>query len=763
MEAKDSPRMGASVGKVVKNIGLGLGIAAAGLVTGGAAWLAGASVFSAVSAAATVGLMGAQYAFSRNGSSASPWLALAQAQMDQQNAANAAAAAAKTQHPAPIKKTIRQSDVPRCFIFGRIKTAGSYFFYETDLVVNKAVSPATFNALNLYQGIYICDGPIDGFDAVLCDDEAFTPGSTGDGRVANSLDGNDNVYVPIDGMKFIRTNFSTVSTTTYTPRQEQQYTCDGWVNHPMDSWPYYYSSCDAGYSWKWVTVYDATTTTALVELNIKDASCVAFEPAYGSKNGYSSYILNTLMPAYSSPATSGLWGPEYLGKGITCLYTFASNNPGGTSNRLKYFPNAWPEWSTVVRGARVYDPRMAYQTYIDNQDGSWSLYNVSWKWSENPALIAAHFVSWLIENKMTAITGVDWESIIVAADDCDALSKTTKNYFGSGQETYEKFARINCVYYFDTPPRDFLSNVMASCDGTYSIDQDGRFTMWIGKWEEPAVIFDETDISGFTEDFVEAASEAINEFHITYTEPRQGYQKYEAATYVDAESQEMVGKRISSISFDMVPSADQAYRLAQRHARRINGKKKLNITLGPRGMLAIKQRVVGIYAPNFGLSGTWRIESLTPDGSLRQWQATLREIDKDVFSDDKPPIDPVTSLKIVSLTSISAPTALIVSTDKDDRQGAYVKVTADVNSYDNVGGDSYILESGLVQEQTLDLDGRYSIDGAVTWKPFTINLSRNTVRTPYLPSGTVVVAQMRYVGLNGQTSAWADPLTITVP
>jgi hypothetical protein len=745
------------LGKVIGKVAAGIGIAAAGLATGGLAWAAGASVFGAVSAAASVGMMGAQYLMGGGGGGAASWLPFILAQQQ----ASSQAAAPQAPPPVPLKKTIRQSDVPRCFIFGRTKTAGSYFFYETDLVVNKSVTPNTFDALNLYQGIYICDGMIDGFDAVLCDDEAFTAGSTGDGRPGNSLDGDNNVFVPLSGTKYIRSNFSTVTTTTSYVTLEYQYTCDeyGWVS----TGPYTgYSYCKRA-SWKWVPVTNTISTTSLVELLIKDASCVAFEPVYGSEEGYSSYILNQLMPSYSGAATAGLWGNNYLGKGISCLYTFASNNPGGTSNRLKYFPNAWPEWSVVVRGARVYDPRKPSHEYIDPKTERWTLFNITWEYSDNPALIAGHFVSWLIENNMTAITGVDWDAIALAANDCDELKETTKNNLGGGNTTYEPFARISGVYYFNSSPRDFLSNIMASCDGTYGIDKDGRFTMWIGKWEDPAVIFDEKDISSFTEEFVEAASEAINEFHITYTEPRQGYQKFEAPVWVDTDSQLAVGKKISSISFDMVPSANQAYRLAQRHARRINGKKKVTVTLGPRGMLAIKQRVIGLDAPNFGLSGTWRVEALTPDGSLRQWQATLREIDVGVFADDKPPIDPVTSLKIVALTTIDPPSVINVTTVRDGLNGGYIKTSVDVNSYDAINGNSYIFENGLQQEQTLDVDAQYSIDGGVTFIPYTISLDRSTLRTPYLRTGTVVITQMRYVGLNGQASSWTDPLSITVP
>ncbi len=740
------------MGKVIGKVAAGLGIAAAGLATGGLAWAAGASVFGAVSAAASVGLMGAQYLMGGGSSSAASWLPFMLAQQQ----ASSQSAAPKSQPPVPLKKTIRQSDVPRCFIFGRTKTAGSYFFYETDMVVTTTAGAPDVKALNLYQGIYLCDGPIDGFDTVLCDDEALDVGSTGDGKLSDSLDGDNNVFIPRSGTKYIRTNTTLITTTTtwnewvYGPVCVEYKWVDwvGWVCQKSEN------------QWHWEA--RSSSTTALQQININQSSCIAFEPVVGSEDGYQSYILNRLMLDYSGSVLSGFWGDKHTGKGITCLYTFCSNNPGGTSNRLKYFPNGWPEWAAVVRGARVYDPRDARQTYLDPKNNRWSIYNVTWKWTENPALIAAHFISWLIEEETTSITGVDWESIIVAANDCDILKPTTQNYFGGG-ESYEPFARVSGVYYFNTSPREFLSNIMASCDGTYGIDKNGRFTMWIGKWEDPSVIFDETDISSFTEEFVEAASEAINEFHITYTEPRQGYQKFEAPTWIDNDSQLAVGKRINSISFDMVPSANQAYRLAQRHARRINGKKKLTVTLGPRGMLAIKQRVVGLDAPNFGLSGTWRVESLTPDGSLRQWQATLREIDRDVFADDKPSIDPITKVKVVAQNSIAAPLYYSATPTSSGSGLGHVIISVDVNTYDATGDALFIFEQAFFQDQTLGFDAQYSIGGGGTWNAVNIMVSRNTLQTPDLMTGTSVSVRTRWVSLNGSVSAWSEIKTVVIP
>ena len=110
------------------------------------------------------------------------------------------------------------------------------------------------------------------------------------------------------------------------------------------------------------------------------------------------------------------WSTSHLGKGITCLYTFASTYKTTNAARLKYFPNGWPEWSVALRGARMYDPRKdstnggsGSHRYL--QSSAWTLYNTTWEWSENPAIVAAHYIAWLINQKLTAIININWTQL----------------------------------------------------------------------------------------------------------------------------------------------------------------------------------------------------------------------------------------------------------------------------------------------------------------------------------------------------------------
>lgn len=665
---------------------LAAGAAAVGSVVAGATAVAGAlgvsgaTLFSTV---ATAALIGAEYLLRPN-VAGQPSLPAPQTGSP----------------PVPARKTIRQADMPRCFIFGRTRTAGAYFLYETDgYFLNKA----PVNGYNLYQGVYICDGPIDGFDAFICDDEAPpVRRTTDDGRVSDGTS-DVNTYGFTNGMK-----------------SSGGFSYDSGGSNTLSG---YYAAC--------------------------------FAPINATEAGaYPALFADTF-----TAGMTGVWPQTCLGKGITCVYTWSSTLKlvATSLSRPAMFPSGFPEWSFCVRGARVYDPRDATQT--ETQGGVWTLYNTTWKWTENPALIAAHFIRWLISENLTAITGVDWSSIATAANDCDALKSTTMRNIGGGASgaASEPFARMTGVYYFNTPPREFLSKIMAACDGTYSVDQQGRFTMWIGKWEEPAVTFYERDVAAFTEEFVAPVTESVNEIHSTYVEPANSYQRFEAQVWRDEASVSKIGRRLATINYDLVPSPGQAYRLSQRYARRINGKRKLQITLGPRGMLAFKQRVVGLYLPNFGIEqSTWRVEALQPDGNLTRWTATLRELTQSVFDDDPPPRDPATLLTVVSAFTAAAPTNCLLAKYEGSTPGtAYVVISMNQHLNNPTSALAGVVTTDVIQEQTLVFEAAYSTNGGSTYTTATTYLSNYIVRTPDLPKGSIVDVNARYMNADGTYTAYS--------
>jgi len=580
--------------------------------------------------------------------------------------------------PLPLRQTIRQSNAPRVLTFGRVKHSGVFFVVESN------------GGAHLVYGIYICDGPIDGFDAIICDDEV-----TSYTQLNNNYAGGSpcNVYYPNSGIKFKSNSSSTLA-------------------------------------------------------GLFGCAYVGIEPINATQAGYASVLLTYLADNTDGTTLGTIWDNTRLGKG-------SSNATNG--DRPKYFPNGFPAFSFVYRGARVYDPRDATQTLLNG--GVWDIYNTTWKWSENPALIAAHYIMWLISQGLTAMPGVNWTDIATAANDCEALVSATYNIFGGGA-AQEPFARMSAIIPFDAAPRDVLAKIMASCDGIYDIDESGLFTMWIGKWEDPSVVFTENDIGSFSEEFAETTTDAINEVASTYVEPRMSYAKYAAPTYVDLVSQSQVGKRPSTIDYEYVTSPNQAYRLTARAVKRLAGKRKITLTLGPRGILALRQRVIGFNTPTFNLPAVCRVEKLEPSGNLATWSAVVREVTADIYADVPAPVDPVSTLTIINAASLTAPSVVNISSQADaaNSQNGYVLLSLDVNTNSPINGVPGLNLSALVSDQTLTMDGRWSYDNA-TWQPMTILLSQWALRGPSVKRGTLIYAQARFIGLNGTTGPWSSSVS----
>jgi hypothetical protein len=590
------------------------------------------------------------------------------------------------QRPPPITQTVIGSNSPRRMLFGRGNVAGVPFCRET--------SP---NLFNYVEAFYLNDGPVDGFDALICDDELVP--------LSNDLGGGligDYMY-PTSGKKTVSGFPGTLTTFIFVE---------------------FVNATAAG---KWSTLLRGDGAG---KLHSFDATWDPF------------------------------WDNTHLGKNITALYTIAYA-VGTAGDRLKVFPNGFPVYKVYYRGARVYDPRKPGQTFSDS---AFDLYNDTWKFSENPALCAAHYVNWLISENLTAIRGVNWESIKEAADDCDRLAPISRNGFNNGVQSYEPFARISALVTLDMEPREVLAKFMESCDGEWGIDQHGRFTMWINKWREPEIVFTGREIGDFFEEFSPPATEQVNYMRVSYIEPRQGHNRVETAIYRDLASESEIGRRTGAAVFDWVTSPDQAYRLAARRVKRNIRKRRLSVTLGARAMTALQQRVVGVDASEIGIVGTFRVESLAPaSATLENWQAEIIEVTEDQFADELIPQDPIFALPIVNQPAIGTPTVLIAAAISTGPGVGVAQLSLDANLNSPIQASPDINAAALLTDPTLQLDGRYSTDGETTWTNFNVLLSTLIMQTPELARGTVVSMQARFVSSSGAVGSYSSSVTAVIP
>jgi hypothetical protein len=603
--------------------------------------------------------------------------------------------------PPTYKVTVDHPIAPRIISYGRVQNPGISFWKEAGPLKT-----------SLTYGFYMCDGPITGIDCITCDDES------------------------VDWLDFSTNIGPTPPTTIWGPNTSSM----KWV--------------------QWSGVGPVVGPLVFVEI------------ANATAAGTQSFLLSKFQPSGSyfgiSVADAGMasyWDASHLGKGCTCFYTWAwFPSIYNGADRQKYYPNNWPMYNFIYRGAPVYDPRDPGQTELEN--GAYSLYNTTWKWSENPALIAADYVNRLIQTRQTAIRGINWASIAEAADDCDVLVPCFIRNFGDGGVCYESFARFTGNVDLSLEPRDVLAKMMAVCDGAYGVDQNGLFSVWIGKWDDPNVTFTDSDVSAIQQDFGVPLSEETNYVHVTYTEPRQRYSPIEAPIYQDEESITKIGRRTEDIQLEYCPSPSQAWRMVRRYIKRRNRRRRITVRLGARGILAANQRYIGLNCETFDLIGTFRVLALAQGESLAEWNAELVEVAQEIYDDPTPPPDPVKNFEVVKAPTLPTPVPVLSVVYDETNEGYAVRIdyaqrTA-IGGVPGYGGGTVINFNYLVVDPNLMWDARYSTDGGATWKQVNVLISQFTVQTPMLPKGTTVSVQARWIPNNGTPGNWGSSVSITI-
>ncbi|MFO1125111.1 MAG: hypothetical protein U1E25_07405 [Methylocystis sp.] len=583
--------------------------------------------------------------------------------------------------PPPLSQTVNVGEQsPRILAFGRVRQSGISFLKEN--------TPAK---QDLFEGLYLNEGPFDGVDAFICDDELVPLTPSGP---------DPTIFIPTTGSK-------------YTP------------------------SGRGGYN-----------TLLLVEF------------VNGVASGYWSHIGGTVLPsAPFDAAWAPFWDNTHLGKGISCVYVDA-RAPASAADRLTVYPNGFPQYSIIYRGARVYDPRDGSQTFDEN---NFDIYNTSWKWSENPALCLAHYVNWLRSQNLTAILGVNWDAVAEMANDCDRLVPVRKTGFNGGGISYEPFARCSALVTLDMEPRDVIAKFLECCDGDYGIDQNGLFTPWVRKWEEPQVVFGNI-LGDFTEELGPSSNDEVNYVHSTFIDPRQGNKRVEAPIYIDANSEAAVGRRTGGFVYDWVTSSNQAYRLTARKIKRVNQRRRITCSLGVQAMTALQQRVVRLNATEFDLAGVFRVEALTPtDDTLANWQAELVEVFENDFDDEVQPEDPTDGFKIVNRPTLTTPSTPIAAGVSTGSGVGVAQLSLDLNQNDPTDAQPSITAADLLTDPTVQMDGRWSTDGGSTWSAFDVQLSQLILQTPELPSGTTVTMQARFVTPDGTTGSYSSSVVQVIP
>ena len=225
-----------------------------------------------------------------------------------------------------------------------------------------------------------------------------------------------------------------------------------------------------------------------------------------------------------------------------------------------------PRITALVRGRKIYDPRNISHNPNDE---------MTWDWSDNPALIAAWYVTqpWSFD---AGFDDVDWASVVTAANVCDELVTVpggTEKRYRMGGTIFENADRINQ-----------LTSIVQSMSGEFLTPRkSGLWVFFAGAYAAPVIDIGPDDIiqcETFSPHFTK--DQRVNVVHGLFQSEDDNYQSVAYPTVTNATAIAMEGEEIeTTLDFEYVQSHTQAQRIASitvmrsQFQTRWNGRLKL--------------------------------------------------------------------------------------------------------------------------------------------------------------------------------------------
>lgn len=351
--------------------------------------------------------------------------------------------------------------------------------------------------------------------------------------------------------------------------------------------------------------------------------------------------------AYLHDWAPDIWDASHQGKGVAkmCLvmaqpvqeeFTFVY--PGGQP----------PAARAVIRGVKVWDPRIPAQ----NKDDP-----ATWTWTMNPVLIALDFHRHKDAMRLAHLDGVlftpaaiteDW---IPAANICEEPIPLAAGGFEP---------RYDCSGGYELPnaaPKDVLAAMLATCDGQIYQRADGAIGIRVGKHVAPFVTIGDDHIlayDGFRKG--DSAFTSVNEISAQYTGRQNDYQATEAMAWRDETDILHRGQVLTtSLRLFWVQSHSQARRLMKIEMARRNPEWQGRIVTDLYGLAAYNERFIWLAIAELEISGTFEITDFQIDTgagtctisvssfeqSAYDWDPALEEGNPPPIPDAAPVEDPI--------------------------------------------------------------------------------------------------------------------------
>lgn len=385
------------------------------------------------------------------------------------------------------------------------------------------------------------------------------------------------------------------------------------------------------------------------------------------------YILNA--------AFSSQWVATARGRGFA--YTALKYDWGDGS-----IYNGIPSPTFLIRGAKVYDPR------LDSTNGGSGThrYNDSstWAWSANPALCWAN--NRIADHGYAAdpATDVNWATVAAAADICDA---SVDDKDGGSR------ARYTCNGLIVNQRDNLLDNEQKIIDCMLGRRTfvNGQWCIYAGAWTAPLWSIARSDWLSIDSIITADQSGRFSETHCFFVDPNRNWQRVECYVHRNATYLADDAGRADAIEMEqpMCTDESEAQMKAEFVLRASRNGVKLVGTLPPRFHKISTYDTVSATFDELGWdSKTFRVVSmsLNPDGSVRVALSEEQSADwTDLATADfgvpslssVPATNPTTPSAVTTISTTARPGAIDVAWDKPVvwPRGSFFRVLrASVNS-----------------------------------------------------------------------------------
>ena len=236
--------------------------------------------------------------------------------------------------------------------------------------------------------------------------------------------------------------------------------------------------------------------------------------------------------------SGGDWTSDHKLSGIAYMYV-----------RLEYdrdaFPSGLPNFSALVRGKKLYDPRTATTAF-----------------SANPALAIRDYLTNTKYGFAADATEINDTAFNAAANACDEDVALDATVSGGGTENrYE----IHGTFTTENAPKRILEEMITSCGGLLSYS-NGKFSIKVAEYTTPTITLDENDlVSPITLQTKQSKRDNYNAIKGIFAPPETNYviTDYPALTSSTFETEDGGTRRFLDYDMPYTTSSPMAQRLAK--------------------------------------------------------------------------------------------------------------------------------------------------------------------------------------------------------